>query len=281
MWRQIEDGRGRRRGQAGAASAPVVLGGGEGEGLGSDIRIALTRGEIEVVYQPQYAASTNRIVGGEALARWRHPGLGLIGPATVFANAAKAGLAGAVSRHIMEVALTQGCAFPPHVSLSLNVTAWDLAQGDFVGSVERALERTAFPPSRLTLEITEDALVSDLAGADRSLRRLTALGTRIALDDFGAGFCNFQYLKSLPLDSLKLDRSMVSGIVEDERDLAVLRAIVALARALRLNVLAEGIETEAQRDAVSREGCASWQGFLGSQGLEAEGFLALLAREEG
>jgi len=280
MWREAAAGRGRRHQHAGSTPGASGLESDDGDRLETDMRAALTRGEIEVVYQPQYAAADNRIIGGEALARWRHPELGPIAPHTVFAIAAQAGLAGALSRHIMDVALAQGRAFPSQITVSLNVTAWDLAQPGFAGGVARAIERAGFPPNRLTLEITEDALVSDLAGADRSLRCLTASGTRIALDDFGAGFCNFRYLKSLPLDSLKLDRSMVCGIVEDERDLAVLRAIVALARALRLDVVAEGIETEAQRDAVFREGCASWQGFLGSQALDAESFLALVAREQ-
>ena len=135
-----------------------------------------------------------------------------------------------------------------------------------------------FAPERLTLEITEQALVSELNRSAARLRHLADLGIRIALDDFGAGFCNFRYLKVLPLHSLKLDRTMIEGITDDARDLAVFRGIVAMARALDLKVVAEGIETEAQRDAVAREGCDAWQGFLGARPLEAAEFAELAGR---
>jgi EAL domain-containing protein (putative c-di-GMP-specific phosphodiesterase class I) len=124
----------------------------------------------------------------------------------------------------------------------------------------------------VTLEITEQALVADLDGSARRLRALTKLGMRVALDDFGAGFCNFKYLKRLPLHYLKLDRSMVEGIDVDARDLAVLRGIISMARALGLEVIAEGIERESQRQAIAREGCVAWQGFLGARPLPAEEF---------
>jgi EAL domain-containing protein (putative c-di-GMP-specific phosphodiesterase class I) len=134
-----------------------------------------------------------------------------------------------------------------------------------------------FPPARLTLEVTEQALLGDVHAAARTLRQLAAEGLRIGLDDFGAGFCNFRYLKLLPLNYLKLDRSMVDGVVDDLRDLAVLRAIVALAGALELQVIAEGIESEAQRAKVAEEGCAFYQGFLRAQPMAKAEFLRLAA----
>jgi EAL domain-containing protein (putative c-di-GMP-specific phosphodiesterase class I) len=129
-----------------------------------------------------------------------------------------------------------------------------------------------------TLEITEQALVTELDRSERQLERLVRCGIRIALDDFGAGFCNFHYLKRLPLQVLKLDRSMVQGTVDDERDLAVLRGILAMARALGLTVVAEGIETEEQRATIVREGCENWQGFLGGAPMNARDFSAFAAR---
>jgi EAL domain-containing protein (putative c-di-GMP-specific phosphodiesterase class I) len=145
--------------------------------------------------------------------------------------------------------------------LSLNVTAADLAERSFCDAVASAITAANLAPERLTLEITEQVLVADLERSAERLQQLADLGIRIALDDFGAGFCNFGYLKRLPLHYLKLDRSMVEGIDDSARDLAVLRGILSMAHALGLEVIAEGIERESQRQTVGREGCAAWQGF--------------------
>jgi EAL domain-containing protein (putative c-di-GMP-specific phosphodiesterase class I) len=159
--------------------------------------------------------------------------------------------------------------------LSLNISAADLADESFANTVLAALAVTGFAPGRLTLEITEQTLVSELDRSGRQLERLARRGIRIALDDFGAGFCNFHYLKRLPLEVLKLDRSMVHGVVEDERDLAILRAILAMARALDLRVVAEGVENEDQLAVVVREGCEKWQGFLGGAPMTVQEFAVL------
>ena len=132
-------------------------------------------------------------------------------------------------------------------------------------------------PARITLEITEQALLGDLDLAALSLGLLRDAGMRIALDDFGAGFCNFGYLKYLPLDILKLDRSMLDGVAENPRDRAVLRAMVAMAHALDLEVLVEGIEKEAQREIAQEEGCTAYQGFLRARPMTQEAFLALMS----
>jgi len=134
---------------------------------------------------------------------------------------------------------------------------------------------SGFPPGRLTLEVTEEALIADVTAAARILARLARSGIRLALDDFGAGFCNFRYLKLLPLHYLKLDRSLMDGIGEEGRDRAVLRGLVAMARALELEVVAEGIEDTAQERAAAEEGCATMQGFLRGKPMGAAAFLAL------
>jgi EAL domain-containing protein (putative c-di-GMP-specific phosphodiesterase class I) len=162
--------------------------------------------------------------------------------------------------------------------LSLNVTAADLHEEGFAQIVVEAAAQAGFALDRLTLEITEQALVTDLERSAGQLEQLTGLGVRIALDDFGAGFCNFRYLKYLPLRILKLDRSMLQGIVDDERDLAVLRGILAMARALDLHVVAEGIETDEQREMIAREGCEKWQGFLGGAPMSAAEFALIALR---
>lgn len=244
--------------------------------LAGDLAAAIELGAIEIMFQPQYACDGDRIVGAEALARWNHIVHGEIGGEDLFTLAGQSGLYEALSAHVLRAAMSLAGDWPDGIRLSINVTARDLAKGDFVGEVEAALAETGVDPHHLTLEITEQALVADL---DRLAERLTALverGIRIALDDFGAGFCNFRYLKVLPLHALKLDRTMVEGVCSDPRDLAVLRGIVAMAKALDLQVVAEGIETEAQRIVMVVEGCSVWQGFLGAKPMGAAEFLELI-----
>jgi len=245
--------------------------------LEADLLAALEGDEIEILYQPQFASDSGAIVGAEALARWRHPQIGPIGAVGLFAIAERSGLGAPLSRRIVRAALDEAHTWPGHLRLSLNVTAADLADRNFANRLRSTLDVTRFSPHRLTLEITEQELVRDLESSARILRALTGLGIAIALDDFGAGFCNFRYLKVLPLKYLKLDRCMVDDIATDPRDLAVLRGIVAMAQALGLEVVAEGIEHDAQRQVVAREGCSSWQGFLGSEPISSARFRALAA----
>ncbi|WFL76856.1 EAL domain-containing protein [Altererythrobacter arenosus] len=230
--------------------------------LEGDLVTALGRGEIEVLFQPQFSCADGRMVGAEALARWQHPTLGEIGARDLFHIAEKAHLVAPLSRQVVAQAMQQASQWPEHLGLALNITPEELAERSFAQDFASGIGRSNIAPSRLTLEITEDVLLRDLDLAAEALAALRHIGLRVALDDFGAGFCNFRYLKELPLDAIKLDRSMVVGICRDERDLAVLRAIVGLAHAMGLEVVAEGIETEAQRDAVIAEGCSYWQGFL-------------------
>jgi EAL domain-containing protein (putative c-di-GMP-specific phosphodiesterase class I) len=241
----------------------------------AELIAAIEQDQVEILFQPQFASADGRLVGAEALSRWHHPRLGRIGAEALFDMAERAGHAALLTRHIAGRALAVAAEWPAPLRLSLNVTASDLADEDFAEAILEALAATGFAPGRLTLEITEQALVAELDRSAEQLETLAAMGIAIALDDFGAGFCNFRYLKRLPLDYLKLDRSMIEGIVECERDLAVLRGILAMARALGLKVVAEGIENEAQREAVVREGCEKWQGFLGGMPMSAEAFLGL------
>lgn len=238
---------------------------------------AIEQGQVEILYQPQFA-SDNTLIGAEALSRWNHPGLGRIGAEALFDMAERCGRAAELTSHIAIRALAVASEWPGTLRLSLNVSPADLAEANFANTILAALTVAGFEPERLTLEITEQALVSELDRSGKQLQRLDSRGIRIALDDFGAGFCNFHYLKRLPLRVLKLDRSMIHGIVEDERDLAILRAILAMARALGLTVVAEGVETEAQRATIVREGCEKWQGFLGGAPMTANEFAAFAAR---
>jgi EAL domain-containing protein (putative c-di-GMP-specific phosphodiesterase class I) len=243
-----------------------------GSSEGVALLAALDRDQIEILFQPQFAAGSGALIGAEALARWHHPEQVLVGGAALFEVAERTGLVGRLSRHVASEALTAAAGWRDDLRLSLNVTASDLAETGFAHTIAALVATAGFPPQRLTLEITEQALVADLDRSAARLRQLAELGVRVALDDFGAGFCNFGYLKRLPLHYLKLDRSMVEGIDENPRDLAVLRGILSMALALGLDVIAEGVERESQRETIAREGCSAWQGFLGARPMSRDEF---------
>ena len=245
--------------------------------LEADILVAIDRDEIEVVFQPQFSLPDDALSGAEALARWNHPKLGRVGAGALFAIAERAEHVAPLSRHIARRALLVAREWPEQVRLSLNITPADLAYGTYVRQLLDLIREVGFQPRRLTLEVTEQALVHDIEQAAQMMAELSAQGIRVALDDFGAGFCNFRYLKVLPLHYLKLDRSMVEGITRDRRDLAVLRGIVAMAHALDLEVIAEGIETENQRACIAAEGCVFYQGFLRAQPMSAPMFAKLIS----
>lgn len=241
--------------------------------LEADLLAAIDRDEIEILFQPQYALDDDRLIGAEALARWDHPVIGRVGAGTLFQIAERADHVAHLSRHIANRALEQALHWPDGLRLSLNITPADLAADNFAIEFARMAEKAHFPLERITLEIVEQVLLADLDRVSSVLDQLKLFGIRIALDDFGAGFCNFRYLKVLPIDCIKLDRSMLDGVLEDERDLAVFRAIKAMADALGLGVLVEGVENDAQRDLARKEGCEHYQGFLRAQPMSAEDFV--------
>ena len=249
--------------------------------LESDLLSALDRAEIEVLFQPQFSGSTGAVVGAEALARWQHPTLGEIGARDLFAIAERAALVAPLSRHVVARALESAADWPDELSLSLNITPEELGDPRFAADFAEVIGKSDIEPGRLMLEITEDLLLRNLRQAAEALKALRGLGFRTALDDFGAGFCNFRYLRELPLDAIKLDKVMVEGVPGDRKALAVLRAIIALAKALELEVYAEGIENDVQRAAIISEGCEYWQGFLRAQPMKSEEVLALARTARG
>lgn len=243
--------------------------------LEADLLAAIDRDEIEVLYQPQYRVGDNRLVGAEALARWHHPTLGRIGAGTLFTIAERADHVAQLSRHIARRALEGAKGWSEGLRLSVNVTSADLAAGSFARDFIALVEGSALEPDCVTLEITEQVLLADLDRTRELLEELKAVGINLSLDDFGAGYCNFRYLKILPLDYLKLDRAMIDGVLDDQRDLAVFRAIVAMAKALDLGIVAEGIEQDEQLALIAREGVETYQGFLRAEPMSAEEFAAL------
>ena len=261
------------------ADGEIVKPGHSAARLEADLLKAVDRNEIEILFQPQFSldpvtGTSGCLTGAEALARWNHPRLGRIGAAALFAVAERADYVLPLSQQIARQTLALAANWPEPLRLSLNVTSGDLALPHYAETLREIIAASGFPPERLTIEVTEQALLGDVLAAATQLEQLAQAGVRIALDDFGAGFCNFRYLKLLPLHYLKLDRSMVDGIVSDPRDLAVLRAIIAMARALDLHVIAEGVEDEQQLAIVAHEGCASVQGFVLARPMSAPDLLA-------
>ena len=251
-----------------------------GAALEGDLLKALGRGEIAVLFQPQFSLADGRLTGAEALARWDHATLGRIGAATLFAVAERSDQTAALGRHIAERALSAAARWPAEADLrlSLNLTAAELALSSCVATLDEVLAASGFDAQRLTLEVTEQSLLVDLESAAATLRALADRGLRIALDDFGSGFANFRYLKLLPLDYLKLDHTLTDDVATDPRDRAILRAIVAMARALELEVIAEGVESEPQRALLAAEGCDYFQGFLRAGPLRAGDFARFVTK---
>lgn len=273
----MEQGRTSLRGPATRGRFPGVSPG----TLEVDLLSALDRREIEVLFQPQFSCVTGAVVGAEALARWQHPSLGEIGARDLFAIAERAALVAPLSRHVVARALEDAATWPEALTLSLNITPEELGDPRFAADFAALIGRSEIAPQRLMLEITEDLLLRNLAQAASALKALRGLGFRTALDDFGAGFCNFRYLRELPLDALKLDKAMLEGVPGDATALAVLRAMLQLGKALGLAVYAEGIESEIQRAAITAEGCDYWQGFLRAQPMPSESVLTLARTARG
>lgn len=249
------------------------------ESLQADLRRALDRGEIELVYQPQVSVTTRKVSGVEALARWRHPVLGELGAVTLFAVAEESDYTGALSEHIQERAMAEAANWPgalKDLRLSVNVTAGDVARAGFAESFLSMVDRSGFPRNRLTVEITETGLMNDLAAAAQLLAELRAAGCRVAIDDFGTGYSSLAYLKALPLDYLKIDKRLADDIEGSARDRIVVRGVIDMARSLGLSVIAEGVETESQLASLAREGCNYYQGFLCAEPLPSAALPAFL-----
>lgn len=239
--------------------------------LQADLRAALGRNEIEILFQPQVSISSGRIEGVEALARWRHPRHGQIGAKTLFLVAQQSDYLLELSAHIQRQALDIASAWPAtlrRLRLSLNVTGQDVRQPRFAKRFLRRVEVSGFPKNRLTIEITESGLMDDLPASARALAQLRAAGCRVAIDDFGTGYSSLAYLKDLPADYLKLDQGLSAEIAGSARDRVVVRGAIEMARSLGLSVIAEGVESEAQLRLLAREGCSHYQGFLRAGALD-------------
>lgn len=255
----------RLRHRIGEPSASPLIGSALVEQLAVDVHRAIDNDEIDVVFQPQVAIASGAITGVEALARWAHPTRGEIGAELLFAAAERADVALPLSEHVQATAIEAAAAWPETLArlrLSINVTAGDLARADFAPRLLAQVDASGFARGRLTVEITETGLIADLDSAARLLAHLRGAGCHVAIDDFGTGYSSLAYLKALPLDYLKIDRSLTVDIAGSERDRVVVRGVIAMARSLGLETIAEGVEDGRQRDLLAAEGCTHYQGFL-------------------
>ncbi|WP_231639274.1 putative bifunctional diguanylate cyclase/phosphodiesterase [Sphingomonas profundi] len=247
--------------------------------LEADLREALAREEIELLFQPQVSIATRAIVGVEALARWRHPDLGEIGAETLFSVAERSDYLVPLSEHVQARALARAAAWPStlgRLRLAVNVTASDVAQPGFADRFLAMVDASGFPRARLTVELTESGLIDDLGQAAGLLAQLRAGGLRVAADDFGTGYSSLAYLKALPLDYLKIDKRLAEDIAGSPRDRVVVRGVIEMARSLGLAVVAEGVETEAQLALLAADGCNYYQGFLCSPPIDEASLSALV-----
>jgi diguanylate cyclase (GGDEF)-like protein len=248
--------------------------------LNGDLQRALELGQFRLQYQPLIRLGSGATYGVEALIRWHKPGQGHVSPADFVPMAEETGLIAGIGRWVLDTAGEQAARWRrtmPDLRLNVNVSGRQLTDPLFASDVEGMLERTGLPADSVTLELTESVLMKDPATAIACLGDLKTLGVGVSIDDFGTGYSSLSYLRRLPVDELKIDRAFIGDGVPSREDLAVVRAVVELARTLRLRTVIEGIETEAQRRAMRRLGCDLGQGYHLCRPADPENIPALLA----
>jgi diguanylate cyclase (GGDEF)-like protein/PAS domain S-box-containing protein len=232
----------------------------------TELRNAISSNHLSLYFQPQRDCDQN-IIGAEVLVRWLHPARGVVGPAEFIPLAEEAGLILPIGQWVLEQACSQLKAWEAsprtrELHLAVNVSPLQFHQMDFVERVEWALKQSGANPMLLKLELTEGMVVDDIEGCIAKMRELKLLGIRFSMDDFGTGYSSLSYLKRLPIDQLKIDQSFVNDIASDPDDEAIVQTIIAMARSLRLDVIAEGVESEGQFAFLKRNGCTAFQGYL-------------------
>lgn len=239
------------------------------------MRQALAEGRFRLHYQPQVELGSDRVIGAEALIRWRDPQRGDISPAEFIPLAEESGFVVAIGDWVLREAIDQAAHWLSRglrMPVAVNVSALQFQQAHFVDSVAAALRDAALPASMLELELTEGVLLGDADEGLKRMQALAALGVTLSIDDFGTGYSSLGYLKRFPIQRLKIDRSFVQGLPNDPSDVGIANAIVQMGRALGLQVIAEGVETEAQRDFLAQAGCHEFQGYLFAPALRPEEF---------
>ncbi|MGH2896867.1 MAG: putative bifunctional diguanylate cyclase/phosphodiesterase [Solirubrobacteraceae bacterium] len=232
------------------------------------IRKAIEREEFRVFFQPEVSISGGHIIGLEALVRWQHPDRGLLGPGEFISLAEETGLIVPLGTWVLRDACRRATAWQRSrpsdqpLTLRVNVSARQLAQDSLCDTVAEIIQETGIVPETLCLEVTESVLIEDPESSIHTLTQLKQLGVKIAIDDFGTGYSSLEYLRRMPVDCVKIDRSFVRGVPESEEDMAIVSAVIELGHALKLSVTAEGVETADQLDNLQTAGCDTAQGFL-------------------
>ena len=249
----------------------------------NSLRNAADKKDFQLYYQPQFDSSTGRIIGVEALIRWMHPEKGMLLPDTFIPISEDSGLIMPIGSWVLRTACEQNKAwqiegFPP-IYVTVNISSIQFRQKNFLESVAQTLLDTGLEPQYLELELTESILMEPTETTFNTLNELKATGVRIAIDDFGKGYSSLGYLKRLPIDTLKIDRSFVHDIISNPDDRAIVRAIISLARSLNLKVIAEGVETHEQLSYLQEQGTDGIQGFLLSEPITPNSFTQLLKKE--
>lgn len=250
--------------------------------LEEELQVAIREDQFKLFYQMQVDAS-GKGVGAEGLIRWIHPERGLISPIQFIPLSEETGLILPIGDWVINTACAQLRDWQQHphtreLSLSINVSAKQFAQAYFVDQVKLALQRFNVNPTLLKLELTESLLLHDIDQAIDTMNNLCKVGVRFSLDDFGTGYSSLQYLKKLPLEQIKIDQSFVRDIANDEIDKSIVRTIIAMAVTMELNVIAEGVETEEQRQILLKEGCSNFQGYFFGKPVPIESFEELLIK---
>ena len=234
--------------------------------LERDLRLALERDELRVFYQPQVCSTSNRIVGLEALVRWQHPERGLLYPRDFLPLAEETRLIGQVSERVLDQACQDVGLWirsgHPDLRLAVNLSPVQVEHPRFVETLMERVKAHHFPANNLEIEITENVIMNDLDQISQKLRELAAVGVRIAIDDFGTGYSSLNYLHRLPIHTLKVDQSFVKAIRSGDDGACIVNAIVAMAHGLKLEIVAEGVETDEQLTYLRKLGCHQVQGFF-------------------
>ncbi|MDT8999624.1 EAL domain-containing protein [Paucibacter sp. APW11] len=239
------------------------------------MRQALQDGQFRLHYQPQIDLRSQAVIGAEALIRWRDPLRGEVPPGEFIPVAEESGFIVAIGDWVLQQAVQQAAEWlrqGRRMPVAVNVSALQFQQAQFVESVAAVLKASGLPPSLLELELTESILLRDAEDALRRLQSLAELGVCMSIDDFGTGYSSLGYLKRFPIQRLKIDRSFVKGLPGDASDAGIVNAIVQMGRALKLKVIAEGVETDAQRSFLAASGCHEYQGFLFAPAMDVQGF---------
>jgi diguanylate cyclase (GGDEF)-like protein/PAS domain S-box-containing protein len=244
-----------------------------------DLHSAIERGEFLLHYQPQEKVSGGEITGFESLVRWQCPSRGMISPGDFISIAEETGLIVPLGNWILREACREAASWPKPLKIAVNISPIQFHSGDLAAQVHLILLETGLAPGRLELEITEGVMIDDFSRAISILRKLKALGVQIAMDDFGSGYSSLSYLHSFAFDKIKIDRSFIGDIEENHHSMAIVRAIVTLGHSLGVPVLAEGVETPAQRQFLADEGCDGAQGYLLGRPQPIAAYAALVGRD--